>query len=75
MSAAVVLARERLAAVAAASECTRSSPNDARNTRFTLTSRWNRPFASPSLRVGQCGGLTWLAHYSILAVAKRSLGS
>ena len=39
--------------VAAASECPRSFPNDAQNTRFTLTSRWNRPFASPSLRVGQ----------------------
>ena len=39
--------------VAAASECPRSSPNDAPDTRFTLTSRWNRAFASPSLRVGQ----------------------
>ena len=37
------LPRRREAArwcVAAASECPRSSPNDASNTRFTLTSRW-----------------------------------
>ena len=55
------LPRRREAArlcVAAASECPRSSPNDASDTRFTLTSRWNRPFASPSLRVGQYADLT-----------------
>ena len=69
------LRRRREAAplcVAAASGCPRSSPDDAKDTRFTLTSRWNRPFASPSLRVGQYARLTlWVPLTRIPRPARR----
>ena len=58
---------------AAASRCPRSSPNGAPDIRFTLTSRWNRLCASPSLRVGQFASWRLRAEDATIGECRRAL--